>query len=192
MIISTSWDDGHHLDLRVADLLTKYNLTGTFYIARDFLPERLSDEQLRELSGTHETGAHTITHPVLTDIPLTDAREEIIESRHWLQDVTGRDISSFCYPKGAQNTALQQITKEAGYQMARGVSGYNMNPTNRFNMETTIHIYPFPLRPLPDYPIWRGIGTRLQPLRLFLPHKSSLNVSWTSLRNWESLAIALS
>ena len=32
--ITTSWDDGHPLDLRVAELLTKYGLHGTFYIPK--------------------------------------------------------------------------------------------------------------------------------------------------------------
>ena len=32
--ITTSWDDGHQLDLRVAELLTKYRLHGTFYIPK--------------------------------------------------------------------------------------------------------------------------------------------------------------
>ena len=30
--ITTSWDDGHPLDLRVAELLAKYGLQGTFYV----------------------------------------------------------------------------------------------------------------------------------------------------------------
>ena len=40
--ITTSWDDGHTLDLRLADLLDKYDLRGTFYVARDYLDERLA------------------------------------------------------------------------------------------------------------------------------------------------------
>lgn len=30
--ITTSWDDGHPLDLRVAELLSEYHLQGTFYV----------------------------------------------------------------------------------------------------------------------------------------------------------------
>ena len=32
--ITTSWDDGHPLDFRVAELLAKYGLPGTFDAAR--------------------------------------------------------------------------------------------------------------------------------------------------------------
>lgn len=191
MIISTSWDDGHQLDMRLGELLSKYNLTGTFYIAKDYLSERMSDDELRQLSQAHELGAHTLTHPVLTEIPLEDARQEIVQSKQWLEDVLGKPVTSFCYPKGAQNESLQKIAEQADYQMARGVSGYHLHPNNRFNMQTTIHIYPFPLRPLPGYPLWRGIRTRLQPLSNALPYLRDLHVPYTSLYSWESLATAL-
>ena len=31
-IVTTSWDDGNKLDLKLAALLDKYGLVGTFYI----------------------------------------------------------------------------------------------------------------------------------------------------------------
>jgi len=31
--ITTSWDDGHVLDMRLASLLTHYGFKGTFYIS---------------------------------------------------------------------------------------------------------------------------------------------------------------
>src|SRR4051794_21779274 len=34
VFITTSWDDGHPLDIRIAELLAKYDLPGTFYIPR--------------------------------------------------------------------------------------------------------------------------------------------------------------
>ena len=75
--ITTSWDDGHPLDLRIAELLNEFGLTGTFYIARDYLPERLSDAQVAALSKRHEIGAHTLTHPMLDRIPAAAAYQEI-------------------------------------------------------------------------------------------------------------------
>ena len=32
ILITTSWDDGHPLDLRLAELLHKYDVPATFYI----------------------------------------------------------------------------------------------------------------------------------------------------------------
>ena len=33
-LITTSWDDGNKLDIKVAELLDKYGMKGTFYIAK--------------------------------------------------------------------------------------------------------------------------------------------------------------
>ena len=190
--ITTSWDDGHHLDQRVADLLDRHGLRGTFYIARDFLPERLSDAEIRDLAGRHEIGAHTLTHPVLTEISMEQAGQEISGSKSWLEDLTGAPISAFCYPKGANNPALQNIVQGAGYRMARGVEQYHLQADGirfaRYNLPTTIHIYPFPLRPVSGL---RKMKLRIEPLQRVLPHMRELGISPLALRSWSSLAIAL-
>ncbi len=61
---TTSWDDGHKLDLKLSELLAKYNIAGTFYIAKDF-QGRMTDEDIIKISKNNEIGAHTITHPNL-------------------------------------------------------------------------------------------------------------------------------
>ena len=35
-VITTSWDDGHPLDLRMAGLLAKYGLKGSFYVPTEY------------------------------------------------------------------------------------------------------------------------------------------------------------
>jgi peptidoglycan-N-acetylglucosamine deacetylase len=79
--ITTSWDDGHPLDLRLADLLRKYGLPATFYIplAND-LPV-LTRPQVRELSADFEVGAHTVYHSDLLTIPEGAARREITDCK---------------------------------------------------------------------------------------------------------------
>jgi peptidoglycan/xylan/chitin deacetylase (PgdA/CDA1 family) len=192
VIVTTSWDDGHVLDLRVAELLDRYRLTGTFYIARDFLDERMSDSQLRELAHRHELGAHTLTHPVLTDIPLPQAREEIHGSKIWLEDVLGQEVNAFCYPKGANNTDLQAIVAESGYSMARTVDKFAFTAgENVYAVPTTLQIYPYPLRTLADIAWYRGWRTRLQPLAEALPIVRTLQLSPKALFDWQALAESL-
>lgn len=190
--ITTSWDDGHVLDLRVAELLDRYHLTGTFYIARDFLPERMSQHQLRELAQRHELGAHTLTHPVLTDVSLEQARDEIHGSKHWLQDVLGQEVTAFCYPKGAHNPDLQRIVAGAGYRMARTVEKFSLTTgTNPYAVPTTLQIYPYPLRPLPQINVLRGWRTRLTPMLDALPTIRTYRLSPKTLFNWQALADSL-
>ena len=189
MIITTSWDDGHVLDLKLADMLDQHGLKGTFYIARNYLNDRMTDTQLRDLSQRHELGAHTINHPMLTQIEDEQARTEITESKAWLEDVIGKSVTAFCYPKGMFNKIHRNIVEQAGFSMARTVIPYEFNMGNDpFQIPTTLHTYPFPLRPVIGL---RGIGTRLQPIRRFMPYRSHLKIPLIALASWSSLATAL-
>ena len=67
MRIETSWDDGHELDLRLADLLRKYKLPATFYINTVSEEKRegkdLSEDDIVSLAKDFEIGGHTVSHP---------------------------------------------------------------------------------------------------------------------------------
>jgi hypothetical protein len=184
--ITTSWDDGHILDLRIADLLIKYNLTGTFYIAKNYLPTRLSETEIARFSQQHEIGSHTLTHPDLTSIPLDQVRSELKDSKAWLEGVIQKPVTAFCYPRGQFNPEIQRAVAEAGYTMARTVTQYQMgSPKNLMAMDTTIHIYPFPFRPVD------GIKARFDPIRYILPEISHLHIPIMALRSWVTLASVL-
>src|SRR3989344_5582292 len=100
--VTTSWDDGDVLDERLAAMLEKYGLKGTFYIPRDYWGERLSDDAIRALSEKFEIGAHTLTHADLTKLSLDEAEKEIRGSKQWLEEVTGKPVGMFCYPRGGE------------------------------------------------------------------------------------------
>src|SRR5690349_12029041 len=81
------WDDGHPLDLRVAKMLAKHGLRGTFYVPRSAPNGTMHAAQIRELASGFEIGAHTLEHVVLTRTNLDRVREEITGSRNWLADI---------------------------------------------------------------------------------------------------------
>jgi len=143
--VTTSWDDGHLLDLRLAQMLQDAGLKGTFYVApgsREF-PERdlLSSRQVNDLSGAFEIGAHTLTHPRLTRVSLADARREIAGSKLALEEITGKEITTFCYPGGAYTAAHVQMVRDAGYRYARTVGRYAFTVRNPYEAPTTLHAY---------------------------------------------------
>ena len=186
--ITTSWDDGHRLDLRVAETLDRYGLAGTFYVAREYLDaaERLTEDEVAQLSKRHEIGAHTLTHPILTQVDEPTARREIEGSRDWLRQVTGKPVTAFCYPKGLYNVAVRAVVAAAGFGVARTVGQYRLDAgDDPLALPTTVHIYPFPLRPTPS---WRA---RFEPIQRILPHVLRLRLSPLALRNWRTLALNL-
>ncbi|MGB9622586.1 MAG: polysaccharide deacetylase family protein [Candidatus Bathyarchaeia archaeon] len=127
-IVTTSWDDGHKLDLKLARLLKKYGIKGTFYISPFYLKNRLSEEEIKELSEYHEVGAHTLTHVDLTSVPIDKAEKEIRDSKLYLEKVLGHKISMFCYPKGKYNRRIKEIVKKCGFLGARTCNGGNFEP----------------------------------------------------------------
>lgn len=84
------------------------------------VPEKLMDAaQVKDwLAAGHEIGAHTRTHPRLTQIAPTQAREEIFASKKKLEDLFGRPVVHFCYPYGDWNPLVRDLVREAGYETA--------------------------------------------------------------------------
>lgn len=146
VFVTTSWDDGHKLDKKLADLLIKYGIKGTFYLSpkdREIKgDERLSDEEIINLSRKFEIGGHTLTHPRLSLIGDQEAETEILEGKKYLENVIGKKIESFCYPGGDFSDKHLSMVKEAGFKIARTVCRFNTKVTkDLFQIPTTIHAY---------------------------------------------------
>jgi peptidoglycan/xylan/chitin deacetylase (PgdA/CDA1 family) len=119
LIVTTSWDDGSKFDLKTADLLRKYGLTGTFYVPRFYLDNPLTEKEVIALDKHFEIGSHTLNHAELTNIPLSEVKKEIQGSKDYLEDLLGHNISMLCYPKGLYNSAIINIVKDCKYVAAR-------------------------------------------------------------------------
>ena len=61
----------------------------------------MSESQIKELYGAGiELGAHTVNHPILTQIEDIEALHEIRNSKHTLESITGAPVACFAYPNG--------------------------------------------------------------------------------------------
>ena len=120
--ITTSWDDGHPCDRRLADLLGKYNLKGTFYVPRQN-PERLvmKEPEIADLGHSFEIGGHTLRHLNLRRLSAAEARAEIQGSFHWLRSVLHKDPVSFCPPFGAYSKRSLADIYAVGFRVVRSV-----------------------------------------------------------------------
>lgn len=146
VIVTTSWDDGHRLDTRLAELLAEYQLPGTFYVSprdAEFEPrDRLADSEVVNLAEGFEIGAHTLTHPRLPQLDKSAAQKEISDSKAYLEDVTGHPVNSFCYPYGLFSPEHVQIVQNAGFRYARTVQRFAKETgADPLRAPTTVHAY---------------------------------------------------
>ncbi len=126
-------------------MLREYGLKATFYISPDnneFTPgELLTSHQIREVANQFEIGAHTLTHRSLPTISISEAEKEIVGSKTILEQITGKPVNSFCYPRGAYTGVHAQLVRAAGYRYARTVARYKFGVNNPYEAGTSLHIY---------------------------------------------------
>lgn len=144
--ITTSWDDGNPSDLRVAELLVKHGLRGTFYVPMTATTGTMTGAQIRELSSAFEIGAHTIHHVVLSHTTREEAWAEIAGSKLWLEATIGRSCRMFCPPAGAFAQPHLKMIRRAGFIGLRTVELGSLDLPRRrpglVLMPTTVQAYP--------------------------------------------------
>ena len=130
-----TFDDGY-LDnyTNLLPLMQRYGYRGVLYLlgdsdlrhnqwdlAADPTEPRaalLSPAQRRAfVAAGWEIGAHTMSHPRLTTLPLPAATEEIQRSKHALETALETEIVSFAYPYGDLNEDVKAAVRAAGYAL---------------------------------------------------------------------------
>jgi len=119
LIVTTSWDDGTITDLRLAELLDKHGIQGTFYVSRTPKHNLLQPGDISTIDKKFEIGAHTINHPDLTEATSPQVESEIKDSKTYLEDLLGHPVPMFCYPYGRYNDDLKEMVKSHGFIGAR-------------------------------------------------------------------------
>lgn len=140
--ITTSWDDGALEDLKLAELLRKYEIPATFYIPIKN-PERkvLNASQIKHLSKRFEIGGHTYSHFNLTKLSITEAEKEIVLGKRELENIIGKPVTSFAYPYGAYNDPVKQLVGLSGFSLARSVNYLSTSIDDKLATSTTVHAY---------------------------------------------------
>jgi peptidoglycan/xylan/chitin deacetylase (PgdA/CDA1 family) len=134
------------LDLKVAELLRARALSGTFYFP--FIGQHgrrtLEPAQLRSLASEgFEVGGHGMSHSVLPPLRSKEIAREVSICKNRLEDILGKQVRMFCYPKGRFNAAVVRHVRDAGYEGARTTrmlrQALDFDP---FQMPTSLLAYP--------------------------------------------------
>ena len=163
VIVTTSWDDASILDLKLAELLEKHNLKGTFYIPKSYLDNALSEGDIKAIDDKFEIGCHTLNHADLTAVSLEEAREEIINSKKYLEELLGHRVLMFCYPKGRYNKEIKGLVQSSGFIAARTCiyKGFDL-PQDPYEWGITLHAHNG--SPLTTLKLWWKSGISIKSL----------------------------
>lgn len=129
--VTTSWDDNDNADIEIMNILDSMGLKGTFYIdpgnpkAWWAMGDGLTDSQLQNLAETHEVGSHTWSHIDMKRTAPDTLREELTNSKNYLENITGHTVLGIAYPWGKHSAIAESIARECGYIFARTIDeGY--------------------------------------------------------------------
>jgi peptidoglycan/xylan/chitin deacetylase (PgdA/CDA1 family) len=82
----------------------------------------LSWNEVREMSDDGISfGAHSVNHPILTNMPFERAKWEIVQSKKDIEERLGIQVTTFAYPNGNYDSKLHQFLKECGFTCAVSV-----------------------------------------------------------------------
>ena len=131
---AVTFDDGY---LSVYDkaftILAARGITGTVYVvadhvgginqwdhsAGDYLEHMMDADQISEMhSAGFEIGSHTLSHPHLTQLSDDRLRAEVFDSKKSIEDIIGKEVTSFSYPYGDYDDRVRKVVIEAGYTNA--------------------------------------------------------------------------
>lgn len=81
--------------------------------------DKLNWQDVEEMARNGITfGAHTVTHPILTRLPLAEAAKEILSSKETIENKLHLPVRLFSYPNGSRedfNESIKEILREAGF-----------------------------------------------------------------------------
>jgi len=139
---TSSWDDGSIYDIRLAELLLKYNLKATFFVPIFNIEARevITPNQIFDLSKAFEIGSHTVNHKYLTTISNKDAEYEVKQSKKELESIICEPVNGFCFPGGKYKPIHLQYVYEAGYKYARTVNMFKYKNDSRV-LNTTLQAF---------------------------------------------------
>jgi peptidoglycan/xylan/chitin deacetylase (PgdA/CDA1 family) len=141
--VAITFDDCYRDNLFAARVLAEMRLPACFFMPTAFVGTdhvfawdrelrrmaNLTWDEVREMAALgHEIGSHTVTHADMAQVPVEQARVELVESKKTLEAQLDRPVRWFAYPFGGRNNFRDErlpLVFEAGYEgLVSGFGGF--------------------------------------------------------------------
>ena len=174
-----TFDDGYQNTYRHAfPILQEYGFPATVFITTHFCGQRnnwpqpgfsvpslpmLSWKEIEEMSRYQvEIGAHTHTHPNLTELPQTELEREVLTSKRTIEERTGNPCHLFAYPFGKLEDRVKRLVASefiiacAGH-LNRVTSRSDLHSLERVDVGYAPHLSAFRVLVSPSFHLYLSI-----------------------------------
>ncbi len=135
MTVVQCWDDGVGNDVRLAEVCRSHGATATFNLNaglhaddrshgweyKNTDVQRLGWSEMKTVYDGFTIANHGLAHPRLEQIPIEEARRDIIDGRDRLQQFFDQPVRGFAYPFGTYSDEVKAALREAGHVYARTI-----------------------------------------------------------------------
>lgn len=126
--LTFSWDDGVVEDRPLVEFMNEHGLKGTFNLNSAPLARgdekvgqygRILASEVASLYAGHEVAIHTVTHPWLEKLDVTQIATEVLDDRKALEDLVGYPVRGMAYPFGTYSPRVIEVLRALGIVYCR-------------------------------------------------------------------------
>ena len=140
--VAQCWDDGVATDIRVIEILRKYNAKATFNLCPGSIPEdtvpyswpepagrnwsikgfsngRVGKKDLTAVYDGFQVASHCWNHESAAAVPAADFLKSAMDARKFLEDLFQRECRGFAWPYGQHTPETERLLSEAGFRYGR-------------------------------------------------------------------------
>jgi peptidoglycan/xylan/chitin deacetylase (PgdA/CDA1 family) len=177
-VVAITFDDGY-LDTfeNALPILSRFGFSATCYFVSGHSGQHnewdaanlnvqkplMNDEQIKAWQAAGmEVGAHSRSHPRLTQCTDEQLQDELAGSKADLEALTGAPVTQFCYPYGDLDARVANAARNAGYsaattvQRGRACPGDDLMLLRRIWLSGSNLLYLFLIKLLTKYEDKRG------------------------------------
>ena len=140
--VAQCWDDGVATDIRLIEILRKYNAKATFnlcpwFMGRETIPSfwldplsrngsfngfiagRVGTRDLREVYDGFQVASHCWKHETAGEVPDDVFLKAATDARKFLEDSFQKECRGFAWPNGRHTPETEKLLAEAGFLYGR-------------------------------------------------------------------------
>ena len=146
--VAQCWDDGVATDIRLIEILRKYNAKATFNLCPGRMPKKttypfwlepmhrgwtfngfsggiVGQENLLDVYSGFQVASHCWEHEVAGIVPDDVFLQKAVDARSFLEDIFQRDCPGFAWPCGRYTPETVKMLADAGFRYGRTVENTN-------------------------------------------------------------------